>query len=230
MVRITLLDKAMLSIPIPVSVKYGLHYNSHAITDARNINAEGWDVPTNTNYGTLITYLSSTGFQLKVKDNNATYWNDITNVTNITNFSARGGGYRNNTTGAFVGIKQNGDLICLISGDYARLTLTSGSSDSQGITASIPDNYGLPLRLLRNATIPEQLATDGTAMNTYIGNDLKQYPTVKIGTQVWLACNLAETKYRTGAAIPEVTDNTAWSALTTGAMCAYNNDWSNVLL
>jgi predicted transcriptional regulator len=29
-------------------------------------------------------------------------------------------------------------------------------------------------------------------------------------------------------AIPEVTDNTAWAALTTGALCAYNNNWDNV--
>jgi len=39
---------------------------------------------------------------------------------------------------------------------------------------------------------------------------------------------LAETKYRDGSLIPEVTDNTAWAALTTGALCAYDNDWNNV--
>ena len=61
-----------------------------------------------------------------------------------------------------------------------------------------------------------------------IGNDLKQYPIKKIGTQVWMACNSAETKYQNGDIIPEVTDGTAWAALTTGALCAYNNDWSNV--
>ena len=34
--------------------------------------------------------------------------------------------------------------------------------------------------------------------------------------------------HRDGTDIPEVTDNAVWAALTTGAMCAYNNDWNNV--
>ena len=29
-------------------------------------------------------------------------------------------------------------------------------------------------------------------------------------------------------AITEVADSTAWAGLTTGALCAYNNDWNNV--
>lgn len=49
------------------------------------------------------------------------------------------------------------------------------------------------------------------------------YGTVKIGTQVWMTENLRTTKYRDGSAIPNVTDNAAWSALTTGAQCTYNN-------
>ena len=65
---------------------------------------------------------------------------------------------------------------------------------------------------------------------TYTGNDGKIYRTICIGTQEWLADNLCETKYRNGDSIPEVTDDSAWAALTTGAMCAYNNDWSNVLI
>jgi uncharacterized protein (TIGR02145 family) len=54
------------------------------------------------------------------------------------------------------------------------------------------------------------------------------YSTVTIGTQIWMAQNLKTTKYRNGTAIPNVTDNTAWAALTTGAYCAYNNDLNNV--
>ncbi|MEI6823215.1 MAG: FISUMP domain-containing protein [Bacteroidota bacterium] len=50
------------------------------------------------------------------------------------------------------------------------------------------------------------------------------YDTVNIGTQTWLKQNLKTTHYRNGDAIPNVTDNTAWSNLTTGAYCNYNND------
>lgn len=63
---------------------------------------------------------------------------------------------------------------------------------------------------------------------TYVGNDSKVYRTICIGNIEWLADNLAETKCRNGDLIPEVTDNAAWAALTTGALCAYNNDWNNV--
>jgi uncharacterized protein (TIGR02145 family) len=50
------------------------------------------------------------------------------------------------------------------------------------------------------------------------------YDTVYIGTQIWMKQNLKTTKYRNGNVIPNVTDNVAWSNLTTGAYCNYNND------
>jgi hypothetical protein len=43
-------------------------------------------------------------------------------------------------------------------------------------------------------------------------------------SQVWMTKNLDVTTYRNGDPIPEVTDATAWSELTTGAWCYYNND------
>jgi uncharacterized protein (TIGR02145 family) len=53
------------------------------------------------------------------------------------------------------------------------------------------------------------------------------YKTVKIGAQEWMAENLRTTKYNDGTAIPNITDNTKWGALTTGAYCDYNNTPSN---
>ena len=55
------------------------------------------------------------------------------------------------------------------------------------------------------------------------------YPTVTIGTQVWMAENLRTTKYRDGSNIPVVTDNTQWAnnfnnSTTLPMMCWYNND------
>ena len=51
---------------------------------------------------------------------------------------------------------------------------------------------------------------------------------VEIGDQCWFAENLRTTVYADGSAIPEETDNTAWSGLSTGARCDYDNDASNV--
>jgi uncharacterized protein (TIGR02145 family) len=68
---------------------------------------------------------------------------------------------------------------------------------------------------------------DNLIVKTYTGTitdiDVNSYYTVTIGTQVWMAENLQVTKYRNGEQIPNVTDGTAWSNLTTGAYCNYNN-------
>jgi uncharacterized protein (TIGR02145 family) len=50
------------------------------------------------------------------------------------------------------------------------------------------------------------------------------YHTVTIGTQVWMVENLKTTKYQNGDPIPNVTDNSQWTNLETGAFCNYNND------
>ena len=44
------------------------------------------------------------------------------------------------------------------------------------------------------------------------------------GTQEWSGGNACNITYRDGTPIPEVTDNTEWANLTTGAWCYYNND------
>jgi uncharacterized protein (TIGR02145 family) len=59
---------------------------------------------------------------------------------------------------------------------------------------------------------------------TVIDYDGNVYDTVIIGTQVWLKENLKVTHYNNGVPIPNVTSNTAWASLVTGARCYYNND------
>ena len=49
-------------------------------------------------------------------------------------------------------------------------------------------------------------------------------PTIVIGTQHWMRENLDVAYYRNGDPIPQVSDQTAWAGLTTGAWCYYGND------
>jgi uncharacterized protein (TIGR02145 family) len=65
------------------------------------------------------------------------------------------------------------------------------------------------------------------SFGTMTDQDGNVYRTVTIGSQIWTVENLKTTKYRNGNAIENVTGNTAWAALTSGAYCWYNNDIAN---
>ena len=58
----------------------------------------------------------------------------------------------------------------------------------------------------------------------FINCDGMPYPSIVYGIQEWTIENACNITYRDGTPIPEVTDNTAWQNLTTGAWSYYNND------
>ncbi len=68
---------------------------------------------------------------------------------------------------------------------------------------------------------------DTPSAGTVKDADGNKYNTVKIGNQVWMVENLKTTKYNDGTPIPNVTDNSEWANLTTGAYCNYDNLESN---
>jgi uncharacterized protein (TIGR02145 family)/uncharacterized repeat protein (TIGR02543 family) len=68
------------------------------------------------------------------------------------------------------------------------------------------------------------LKITGGVSNTLIDIDGNEYHTVTIGTQTWTVENLATTRLNDGTMIPNVTDNAAWSNLTTPGYCWSNND------
>ncbi len=57
--------------------------------------------------------------------------------------------------------------------------------------------------------------------------DGNEYHEIQIGNQVWMVENLKTTKFKDGTMIPQITDGTAWGALTTPAFCYYNNILEN---
>lgn len=57
--------------------------------------------------------------------------------------------------------------------------------------------------------------------------DGNYYQAVTIGTQVWFVENLKTTKFRTGASISNVSDNTQWSNMQSAAYCNYENSINN---
>ena len=95
-----------------------------------------------------------------------------------------------------------------------RFTASSSITGTETVTASFDG---------QEATASVYVIETGTVTDI----DGNVYQTVKIGDQWWMAENLKVKHYRNGDAIPNVTDNTEWSNLTTCAYCAYNNDEGN---
>ena len=66
----------------------------------------------------------------------------------------------------------------------------------------------------------KQRLSYGTAFD----QDGNAFDWIKYGTQDWAIENAEVVTYRDGTPIPQVTDLSVWSNLTTGAWCYYNND------
>ena len=63
-----------------------------------------------------------------------------------------------------------------------------------------------------------------TGSGTVTDQDGNSYPYLTYGDQIWTVKNAEVVTYRDGTTIPQVTDATEWSNLTTGAWCYYDND------
>jgi len=88
-------------------------------------------------------------------------------------------------------------------------------------TSSGTDTYSL--EEVESIDLDVDLSLPGTVRDI----DGNVYLTVIIGNQEWMAENLSVTHYNNGDAIPNVTDNTEWEHLKSGAYCDYENDVNN---
>ena len=97
------------------------------------------------------------------------------------------------------------------------------------LTASVPllsqDDCDLfNIQDLAADNLSQQAEIDALYCYCGVKMDGYRYYGALIGDQCWFAENLRTTVYADGSAIPEVTDQYAWTGLSTGARCDYDND------
>lgn len=166
----------------------------------------------------------------KLKATGTTYWKSPnTGASDLFNFSARGGSYITEA-GVEGTLTEDACFWAYDIGDdkYSKVTLAYNSED-MSITEDIDSLNGMSVRLVRDASVAEQLLADGTYCDDYVGNNAQTYSTVKIGTQVWLAENLIETTYRDLTNIPVKTDENEWAVQVIGAVRQFGNERSNAV-
>jgi uncharacterized protein (TIGR02145 family) len=208
---------------------YGYIYNWYAVTNAANIAASGWHVPTDAEWTTFTTWLVDNGYGYEGTG------------TDIAKSMASTSGWTANGTGGNVGNDQGTNNSSGFNGKPAGLRIDNGTFENPAVNTRwwsptvltgsliwvrgifhnaaicsqeyLLKKYGLSIRLLK----------DDSTLATYTGNDGKIYATIKLGNQVWMSTNLRETKYQDTTDIPIITDATDWSNDVTGARCSNNN-------
>ena len=169
-------------------VKMGFLYNWDALFGAKQLLADGFEIPSADDFVTLLESIGdvyvdgeSTSSIVGGKIKDPEYWTDVIPATNITGLSIRGAGYRSYGQGMF------GTMLLLT---YIWSTYMSTTSIFNvdrdfggGAISVIQRNYvegwrkaGLSVRGIKTSTTLSEGET-----GQYIGNDGRVYPTICIG-------------------------------------------------
>ena len=113
----------------------------------------------------------------------------------------------------------------LVNGEGTLVYTISGTPTSSGTANFVIDLGGKSCSITITVDdFAQAICKPGPNITDAEGNS---YKTVYIGTQQWMAENLKVSKYNDNSTIPNITDNTQWSNLITGAWAYYNNDAAN---
>ena len=149
----------------------------------------------------------------------------VSGVNSVISYTAGNGGTHSGqivTSTGVTGLTATLQAGTFANGDSTVTYEISGTPSTSG-TASFEINIGG-----KTCTLTRQIVIPTTGYGQNITDvDGNSYKTVYIGTQQWMGENLKVSKYNDGTVIPNITDNTQWSQLSTGAWSYYNNDAAN---
>jgi uncharacterized protein (TIGR02145 family) len=115
----------------------------------------------------------------------------------------------------------------IVSGDGG--SFDDPSDPNTTFSGIVQSTYNLQWTISTNCQVSEDdlkvnFFHDGALGNQITDIEGNSYNTVWIGGQNWMAENLKTAKYNDGTDILNVTDDTEWSNLSTGAYCWHDND------
>ena len=124
----------------------------------------------------------------------------------------------------------SGDILLngTVSAESNQIKNVADPTDAQdaatkGFIEGLLSDYQSQIDDLQDQIDALQASSGSGTVNDQDGNS---YPYLTYGGQVWTVKNAEVVTYRDGTVIPQVTDATEWSNLTTGAWCYYDNDSS----
>jgi uncharacterized protein (TIGR02145 family) len=116
-------------------------------------------------------------------------------------------------------------------GEFTIQTCAVGEYVIRGYDTSIADSIKvselITVQVNGSGANAGSISTCLSILGSVTDIDGNVYETVLIGNQWWMAENLRTANYSNGEPIPNVTDNTAWTQLNSGAWCNYSNNAAN---
>jgi uncharacterized protein (TIGR02145 family) len=124
-------------------------------------------------------------------------------------------------------VRMGSQIFLTENGNFTIQTCQTGEYTLRGFNTSNPDSIKVSemvtLQVESTGIDAGNLLTCSIMFSSVTDIDGNVYETVLIGDQWWMAENLKTTRFEDGSVIPNVTDNTAWTQLTTPAWCNYDN-------
>jgi uncharacterized protein (TIGR02145 family) len=208
--------------------------NQDEAPDVKSLAPDGWHIPSDSEFIELRLSIDPVGDSInnvaggKMKSTDPNDWDPPNEgATNETGFNAKGCGNRSSDDGTYGEIKQNAVFWT---------TTEAGPTNARVVSLNYTEGVfvaggwggtkgrGYAIRCVKDST---SLTIGQTS--TMFDIDGNVYPTkVMPDGKEWMCANLKVTKFNDGTQIPNVTDGTAWAALTTGAYCTYDNDNTKV--
>ena len=128
-------------------------------------------------------------------------------------------------------VRMGSQVYLLNNGAFTIQTCATGSYSFRGYNTTNPDTIKvsewITVQVNSLGADAGNIPTCSTIFGTVTDIEGNIYPTVLIGNQWWMAENLRTATYSNGEPIPNITDNTAWTQLSSGAWCNYNHDLAN---